>query len=1449
MKNNIMKKLAVMLALLLINCAIYAQEWVNSTAINSSGALTAKELLYDNGNIYTTGIFNGSIGDTLMSYGSDDWFIAKHSSDFSINWIKKIGSAAQERDVSMSFDSNKDIIIGGSFRDKVFFTTDDSLVSIGLYDVMLAKYDHLDGSLIWKKTIAWGTTGQLISCIDVDDNNEIIVTGFYKDSLVTNVDTLLGTGFQNYILKLDANGDFLWSKNILSSNITTGTRIAAVSAFTDAYYISGTYRDNIYFDNDTLNADVASKSKAFVYKLSYDGISQWARSSYGNDDDATGTIAQDVGGNIYFSGYYRSTDFRMDSDGSSVSNNLVNNGGSDLFIAKYNAIGNLLWLQGYGKAGSDYAIDIKEKEGIIYFTGYYSDSLIINLDTLVNSDVANKDIFLATADSDGNLLKGEALEGVGVFDDFGVGLEITDATHAILFGDFYSTSITVGSNTLTNAISPSPQSFIAEYAPPFSVQYTSIKEVNCNGGSDGELIVTPYFGVSPYTYTWSNGAPDDSTATNLSAGITYTVTVTDALASEAIAQHTIIEPGSFIFNPIITQVNTCSDSLEGVIDLNVTGGNGGNTYYWIGSGTELTAEDQDSLAIGIYSVTVTDSKSCTGDTTINITGPQEIHFGNSDTTSYYGAGSEGAIDLEVTGGTGTPSSYAASWTGTDGYTNSVQDINTLQPGTYNVTVTDANTCNADTSFVIVNKYEFSSYIEAKKDACNGVSDGRATVNYHSPVGHTAITYLWDANAGSQPTAEATGLTGSLAGIKYYVTVTDTEEEPDVEIVDSVIIYEFAYIFSGTLDGTNVSCKDDSDGIINLTTENGIAPYIYSWSNGKNTEDINSLPPDFYSVTATDDNECTFSIVDYEITEPELLVATAGIENIPQCNGFFNGAVGVSVEGGNGGYTYKWDDQGSQSTPIAINLGNGLYNVTVNDSKGCNDTSKVFLTEPDVLSVSGLVTNLTCFEDATGAIDVTALGGTISTVYTYNWSTADGAGEVVDSEDQSGLGAGTYNLTVTDDNLCEITDNYIALQPAEIVITDTTNVDITACNGDNTGVIVITASGGTGELSYTLNPDASQINNTGIFNGLGAGVYTVDVDDENGCGLVTSDPILISEPTSINIVETSVNNVDCNGDTDGSIDIAVSGGIVASVYSYSWTTIDGSGLVTANEDQTGLGAGTYDLTVKDDNLCTATTSITISEPSIINLDNSNNINPTCNGSSDGSIDITISGGTIATAYTYNWATTDGSDVVADSQDQTNLSAGTYDITVTDDNLCASIFEILLDEPVAITIDSENSTDATSQTSNDGSIEVTASGGTGTLDYEIRPGEVINQTGIFTDLASGSYTVNVTDDNSCGPVISDTITVGFANTIEDVITNNKIKIYPNPTSDKIFIEVDSDLDNLKIEILSISGQVLLIKETESHRIIKEELDLSSYPKGVYFVRIYNNTFNFKDKILLQ
>lgn len=1267
--------------LLLFSQLLNAQEWTNSTGIISSGSVTAKELLYQDGNIYSCGIFTGSLGDTLASYGSNDWFLAKYGSDFVIDWVKQIGGTGQERDVSMAFDSNKDIIIGGSFLSTCNLSATESLISDGLYDIMLAKYNGTDGSLMWYKTAAWGKSGQLMASLSVDKNDDILITGFYKDSLVTNVDTLRGTGFQNFILKLDATGNYLWSKNILSSN--TITRISAISTFSDAYYVSGTYQDSIFFDNDTLIADVESKSKAFIYKLGYDGTSQWSRSSYGDNSDATGTIAQDLEGSIYFSGYYNSSDFRMDSDDNNISESLTNNGSSDAFIVKYNSIGDMLWLKGYGKAGSEYAIDIKEKEGILYFTGRYSDSLIINLDTLFNSDPTNNDIFLATADYNGNMLKGESLNGTGVFEDFGVEIEITDLTHAILFGNFDSPSLTIGTNTLTNTVSPNSQSFIAEYTPPFSSQFTSISEVSCNAGTNGELIVTPYFGVSPYTYEWSHDAGlNDSTATGLGAGL-YTVTVTDNIANTAIAQYTLVEPDDFIFDPVITPVTTCSYSLEGEINLNVTGGNGDNTYLWAGSGTIVAAEDQTGLAIGQYSVTVTDNKSCYKDTIILINGPEEMHYGNSDTTSYYGVGFEGAIDLEITGGTGTPSLYAASWTGPSGYTNTVQDINTLQPGTYNVTVTDGNGCIGDTSFVIVNKFEFSSYIESKKDACNGVSDGRAKVNFYSPVGHTAITYLWDSNAGNQDTQEATGLAGSVGGIKYYVTVTDTEEEPDVSILDSVIIYELTYAFDGSLSGpTSVDCYGDSDGYIDLSiTSPGILPYVFNWSNGETTEDIYDLVADFYSVTVTDNNECTFSKTNREITEPEFpLSASASVSQNILCNGNYNGSVTVSPGGGNGSYSYKWSDGGSQSTQTATNLSAGYYTVTVSDFKGCKTTASVNLTEPDVLTIEGSVGNLTCNNNSSGTIVLTVGGGT--PIYSYVWTSSDGDGFVVTNPNQSGLSAGQYEVTVKDANLCEIADTFDVTEPTQIIIDLESKVDVTGCNGDNTGEINVSASGGTGQLNYVLNPGSVQTNNTGSFTGLEDGTYSINITDDNGCGPITSSSFVLTEPT------------------------------------------------------------------------------------------------------------------------------------------------------------------------AISIDSENSTDASSQSATDGTITIGASGGTGNLLYTISPGGTENPTGEFTGLATGEYTVSVSDDNNCGPVVSNSITIGYPDGIDDLVMKDKISIYPNPTSSNIIINVNLDyLTNVKIEILNTSGQVLQNRFIVKNKVINEEIDLSALNKGIYLIRISADQFNYIEKIVLQ
>ncbi|HRW62873.1 MAG TPA: T9SS type A sorting domain-containing protein, partial [Bacteroidales bacterium] len=336
--------------------------------------------------------------------------------------------------------------------------------------------------------------------------------------------------------------------------------------------------------------------------------------------------------------------------------------------------------------------------------------------------------------------------------------------------------------------------------------------------------------------------------------------------------------------------------------------------------------------------------------------------------------------------------------------------------------------------------------------------------------------------------------------------------------------------------------------------------------------------------------------------------------------------------------------------------------------------------------------------------------------------------------------------------------------------------------------------------------------------------------------------------AIDIDTTALVNITCNGLNNGSVDITVTGG--TSPYTYSWASADGLGLVAADEDQSGLSAGLYQLTVSDANLCEATATFTISEPTDIIIEQTLVNNITCNGLTDGSINITVTGGTVASSYVYNWETTDGSGLNATEQDQSGLSAGIYNVTVTDDNSCEGTSSVTITEPGAITIDSENATNATAQTASDGSVQVTASGGTGALQYTINPGGTSNETGTFGNLSPGDYTVSVTDQNSCGPVVSSSLTVGFPDAIEIIAKNENIKIYPNPTSSKITLEINNNIYNeYTIQIVNISGQILSSENIISENSIKKEFDISEYAKGLYFIKIFTEKEYFQEKIILQ
>ena len=279
-----------------------------------------------------------------------------------------------------------------------------------------------------------------------------------------------------------------------------------------------------------------------------------------------------------------------------------------------------------------------------------------------------------------------------------------------------------------------------------------------------------------------------------------------------------------------------------------------------------------------------------------------------------------------------------------------------------------------------------------------------------------------------------------------------------------------------------------------------------------------------------------------------------------------------------------------------------------------------LTEPTAILISSVNTQPNCNTAngaLTGAIDLTASGGTGS--LTYLWSSGQ------TTADLTGLGSGTYTVTVTDANGCTATYTTTLTEPSAIVISGI-NVQ-PSCNTSNgalTGSIDLTASGGTGAFTYLW----SNSQTTADLTGLGSGTYTVTVTDANGCTATFT--TTLTEPTPIIIssvnVQPSCNTA--NGALTGAIDLTASGGTGSLTYLWS------SGQTTA--DLTGLGSGTYTVTVTDVNGCTATFTTTLTEPSAIVI-SSINVQPSCNtsnGALTGSIDLTASGGT--GSLTYAWS---------------------------------------------------------------------------------------------------------------------------------------------------------------------------------------------------------------------
>ena len=428
---------------------------------------------------------------------------------------------------------------------------------------------------------------------------------------------------------------------------------------------------------------------------------------------------------------------------------------------------------------------------------------------------------------------------------------------------------------------------------------------------------------------------------------------------------------------------------------------------------------------------------------------------------------------------------------------------------------------------------------------------------------------------------------------------------------------------------------------------------YLWSTGATTQTITVTSSDTIWVTVNSIASDTVII-----TVPPLLNLSTSF-NSPGC-GNADGTATVMATGGNTPYTYLWDDTSAQITATATGLTAGIYTVTVTDALGCDTTATISVSSAPAVSVSiSSSSNPSSCGVNDGNATVLASGGTPP--FTYLWTPGGQTTPTADS-----LGAGIYTVNVTDSKGCSDMTTVDISDPGAATLSVST-ISMVSCFGGNNGSATVSASGGVLPYTYLWLPAGGA---DSIATGLPALTYTVNVTDSVGCQ--SSIIVDITQPDAL-ALSTSVTDVSCFGDTDGKVSVAVSGG--TSAYTYLWNT------TAAIDSISGLSPGTYFVIVTDANLCIdSVTNIIVDEPAVLTITLTGKQNESVAGLNDGTMSVSVSGGT--NPYTYNWSPAPGSGQGTDNI--TNLFPGTYTVTVTDNNGCDTTYtDIILAGPVGIT----------------------------------------------------------------------------------------------------------------------------------------------------------------------
>ncbi|RLD96378.1 MAG: hypothetical protein DRJ13_13675, partial [Bacteroidetes bacterium] len=624
--------------------------------------------------------------------------------------------------------------------------------------------------------------------------------------------------------------------------------------------------------------------------------------------------------------------------------------------------------------------------------------------------------------------------------------------------------------------------------------------------------------------------------------------------------------------------------------------------------------------------------------------------------------------------------------------------------------------------------------------CNNDNDGSITVTATGESNSPVYTLTGPIGA-----TNTSGFFNNLPGGSYTVTAGDGGGCGSTAVTPSIIINNPDPVDLNLDLVTNVACNGDATGAIEITPTGGTPGFTYAWTgpNGftSNTQDISGLAIGPYNLTLTDLNGCSRDYTPVAtITENSPITGTFVPTDL-SCGlplPSNDGTIDATISGGSGPYTYLWSGPNGFSafTQDISGLAAGSYVLEVTDNAGCVQIMAPHTVNmPAELTATTTQTDITCFGDGDGTIDLTVAGGTPP--YTYAWTGPSGF--TGNTQDISGLEAGAYSVTVTYAGGCSVPFTNIAtIAETPEILVSSVKTDI-SCGGLSDGTIDITISGGLGPYTFAWTGPSGFTATTEDISGLAAGSYSVTVSDAFLCSVLFSNQETILEPSSVVATYDTHQDVLCNGDASGTIDIDVSGGIAP--YIYEWSNSSGVP-VSSIQDPVGLPADTYSLVITDANGCIFSFAdlATISEPPPLTASLSKT-DISCFGAGDGTITVLAAGGAGGYEFSSDGLSYQGGATLG------SLTPGLYTIWTRDVNLCVITDTITIVEPTEILIQSETATYFCPGNLL-GTISINGvSGGTAPYSYSINNGADFYSTNLFSNLAPGSYQTVVRDATGC------------------------------------------------------------------------------------------------------